>query len=145
VTTSGSGSFGMGIWGASASLSATVGYVKSDEQYSREDIAVRAGLRSSVDVAFHTEPISLERMASKKTIQSMQSGAMNPDTEKSLAEKSLLTTDERKTKKPAFAAPPPPPTAPDPGSDEQRKLREKKDFGPPTTTNAGGGDAAVTP
>ena len=158
VTTSGSGSFGMGIWGASASLSATVGYVKSDEQYSREDIALRAGLRSSVDVAFHTEPIALERMASKRTIQNMQSGAMNPDTEKSIAEKSLLTTDERKTKKPAFAPPPPPPTAPDPGSDEQRKLREKKDFGPPktetpppaqenqpTTTNAGGGDATVTP
>jgi hypothetical protein len=133
VTTSGSGSFGMGMWGASASMSATVGYVKSDEQYSREDIAVRAGLRSSVDVAFHTEPIALERMASKKTIQNMQSGAMNPDAEKSIAEKSLLSNDERKTKKPAFAPPPPPPTAPDPGSDEQRKLREKKDFGPPKT------------
>ena len=33
VTTSASGSFGMGVWGASASLSATVGYVKSDEQF----------------------------------------------------------------------------------------------------------------
>ena len=109
---------------------------------------MRAGLRSSVDVAFHTEPIALERMASKKTIQNMQSGAMNPDTEKSLAEKSLLTADERKTKKPTFAPPPPPPppTAADPGSDEQRKLREKKEFGPPKTeTNAGGGDATATP
>ena len=156
VTTSGSGSFGSGIWGASASMSATVGYVKSDEQYSREDIAVRAGLRSSVDVAFHTEPIALERMASKKTIQNMQSQAMVPDAEKSLAEKSLLATEERKTKRPTFAPPPPPPAAPDPGSDEQRKLREKKDFGPTTettpppdnqttTANAGGGDANVTP
>jgi hypothetical protein len=156
VTTSGSGSFGMGLWGASASMSATVGYVKSDEQFSREDIALRAGLRSSVDVAFHTEPIALERMASRKTIQNMQANAMVPDAEKSLAERSLLTTDERKTKKPAFAPPPPPPTAPDPGSDEQRKLREKKDFGPKAETppapdtqtpnpNAGGGDAAVTP
>jgi len=151
VTTSGSGSFGTGIWGASASMSATVGYVKSDEQYSREDIALRAGLRSSVDVAFHTEPIPLERMASRKTIQHMQAGAMNPDTEKGLAEKSLLNDDERKTKKPAFTAPPPPPTAPDPASDEQRKQREKKDLGPktetpppadPQTTNANAGDGA---
>src|SRR5690606_25564952 len=50
VETEASGSFGMGAWGASAKLSASVGYVKSDDQFSREDIAVQAGLRSSVDL-----------------------------------------------------------------------------------------------
>jgi hypothetical protein len=144
VTTSGSGSFGMGMWGASASMSATVGYVKSDEQFSREDIALRAGLRSSVDVAFHTEPISLERMASRKTIEKMQAQAMVPETEKSLADKSLLTADERKTAKPKFEDIPPPPAAPDPGSDEQRKLREKKDFGPPKKTEKAEADTTST-
>ena len=57
VTTSASGSFGMGVWGASASLSATVGYVKSDEQFSREDMscwaasaAMLIGWRESIPV-----------------------------------------------------------------------------------------------
>ena len=125
VTTSGSGSFGMGMWGASASMSATVGYVKSDEQFSREDIALRAGLRSSVDVAFHTEPIALERMASRRTIENMKNNAMVPD-----AEKNLLEKDERKTTKPNFGDVPAPPEAPKPDSEESRKLREKKNFDP---------------
>jgi hypothetical protein len=137
VSTSGSGSFGMGMWGASASMSATVGFVKSDEQFSREDIALRAGLRSSVDVAFHTEPIKLERMASRRTIENMKNNAMVPD-----AEKNLLATDERKTTKPKFDDIPAPPAAPDPGSEEQKKLREKKDFGPPPDTTSGGGTEA---
>ena len=64
VDTEASGSFGTGMWGASAKLAATVGYVKSDEQYTREDIAVSAGLRSSVQVRFHTEPLDTHRMAS---------------------------------------------------------------------------------
>jgi hypothetical protein len=143
VNTEASGSFGMGMWGASAKMSATVGYVKSDEQFSREDIALRAGLRSSVDVGFHTEPISLERMASKKTIEKMQSQAMVPDTEKALADKSLLTEDERKTTRPKFEDIPVPREAPDPGSDEQRKLREKKDFGPPKKTEKAEADTAA--
>ena len=127
VTTSGSGSFGMGIWGASASMSATVGYVKSDEQFSREDIALRAGLRSSVDVAFHTEPISLERMASKSTIENIKSGAMVPETEKDPESADGRRAQDEEA---GVRRHPPPPDGARSGSDEQRKLREKKDFGP---------------
>ncbi len=135
VTTSGSGSFGMGMWGASASMSATVGYVTSDEKYSREDIAVRAGLRSSVDVAFHTEPLQIDRMASKRTVAGLREKSMVPE-----AEQSLLVAEERKTSRPQFEPIPPPPGAPDPGSDEQRQLRAKKDFGPADSGGGGGAD-----
>jgi hypothetical protein len=58
-----SGSFGP--WSASASASTSVGQVKTDQQYTDEQIAVRAGLRSSVDLAFRTEQVPLDRMASE--------------------------------------------------------------------------------
>lgn len=128
VTTGGSASFGMGMWGASANMQATVGYVKSDEQFSREDIALRAGLRSSVDIGFHTEPIALNRMATASQVQHVTRGSSNPEEEFKL--QALLTADERKTRPPTFDPIPrlEPQAAPDPNSDEARKLREKKDF-----------------
>jgi hypothetical protein len=58
-----SGSFGYGPWSASASASTSIGQVKSDQQYTNEQIGVRAGLRSSVDLAFRTEQVPLDRMA----------------------------------------------------------------------------------
>jgi hypothetical protein len=128
VTTGGSGSFGMGMWGASANIQATVGYVKNDDQFTREDIALRAGLRSSVDIGFHTEPIALDRMTGKKQIKKISDRSMNPETEHKLQD--LLAKDERVIKPsrlpdvPVLESRPPP----DPGSDEARKLREKKDF-----------------
>lgn len=139
VTTGGSASFGMGMWGASANMQATVGYVKSDDQFTREDIAVRAGLRSTVDIGFHTEPIALNRMTGGKQIQHIRNQSMNPETEHKL--ESLLTADERRTKAPAMEPVPQlaAKAAPDPNSDEARKLREKKDFTVP------GGDTAKAP
>jgi hypothetical protein len=73
----------MGMWGASAKLAASVGYVKSDEQFTREDIAVSAGLRSNVQVRFHTEPLDNRRMASDRTLDKLKDQSMVPATEKS--------------------------------------------------------------
>ncbi|HEU4561512.1 MAG TPA: hypothetical protein VFS20_26900 [Longimicrobium sp.] len=143
VTTGGSASFGMGMWGASANMQATVGYVKSDDQFSREDIALRAGLRSSVDIGFHTEPIALDRMANAAQREHIKKQSMVPETEHKL--ENLLTKDERSTTPPKFDAIPQltPTPAPDPNSDEARKLREKKDF--TVKTGAGGDGSADKP
>jgi len=142
VTTGGSASFGMGMWGASANMQATVGYVKSDEQFSREDIAVRAGLRSSVDIGFHTEPIALNRMASPRQVQHIQNQSMVPETEHALGS-NLLTPDERRTQRPTFE-PVPQLTAqpaPAPNSDEARALRQRQNntVGDGTSGASGGG------
>src|SRR6185436_4488891 len=61
-----SGSFGVGAWGASASVGTSFSQVQSDQQYTKEEIDTRAGLRSSVDLAFRTEQIPLDRMADQK-------------------------------------------------------------------------------
>jgi hypothetical protein len=56
---------GVGAWGASAHVNAGFSHVHSDQQVGKEEIATRAGLRSSVDLAFRTEQIPLDRMADK--------------------------------------------------------------------------------
>jgi hypothetical protein len=127
VTTSASGSFGMGVWGASASLSATVGYVKSDEQFSREDMRIKAGLRSRVSLGFHTEPFQLGRMASQTRQRNIQAKAMNPQAE--TAPDLLGEKVERQTSQPKFDAIPALPTPADPGSQAERDKRKKQDFG----------------
>jgi hypothetical protein len=157
VTTTGSGSFGMGMWGASASLSATVGYVRSDEQFTREDIALRAGLRSSVDIGFHTEPLELGRMARPDAVARIRDTARVPEVEANRApggtgaaagsstslfasdSRSLLPADTRVTTRPTHEPIPTLPTAPDPGSQEQRDLRARRDFGPSGESGGGGG------
>ncbi|MEQ1571289.1 MAG: hypothetical protein ABMA64_37020, partial [Myxococcota bacterium] len=81
VSTAAQGSFGVGAWGASASVSATVGHVRDDRQFSRDELASRANLRSSVQVAFHTEPIPLDRMASSSRVRQIQTSALVPESE----------------------------------------------------------------
>jgi hypothetical protein len=101
VETEASGQFGMGAWGASARMSASVGYVKSDEQYSREDIAVQAGLRSSVDLRFRTLPLDIGRMADARTLEGVRAGSMVPEVERDLAAGSPLEANpERRTSAP---------------------------------------------
>lgn len=66
VNAGASGSFGVGPWAASAQVSTSIGQVKSDQQDTAEQIAVRAGLRSSVELAFRTEQVPLDRLADEK-------------------------------------------------------------------------------
>jgi len=78
VSTAASGSFGVGPWSASASVSASVGQVKSDHQFTNEQLGVRAGLRSSVDLAFRTEQVPLDRLADEKQRVRLEKAARVP-------------------------------------------------------------------
>jgi hypothetical protein len=109
VSTEGSGSFGVGAWGASAKMAASVGYVKSDEQLSREDIAVSAGLRSSVDVRFRTVPFDTKRVASNRTLDQIRNRALVPEVEKEAAPGSLLSEPKLATSTPKTQSAPAPP------------------------------------
>jgi hypothetical protein len=94
------GSFGVGSWGASAKMTTNVGFVHSDERYSREDIAASAGLRSSVNLRFRTLPLDVTRMTSNRSLQQIQSQSMVPERERELG--SLLATNpSRVTRQPA--------------------------------------------
>ncbi|MCU7917134.1 MAG: hypothetical protein KZQ95_02105 [Candidatus Thiodiazotropha sp. (ex Epidulcina cf. delphinae)] len=99
IITEAGGSFGVGAWGASAKMTANVGFVHSDERYSREDIAASAGLRSSVNLRFRTLPLDVSRMAGDRSLQQIQSQTMVPERERELG--SLLgNTPTRATAQP---------------------------------------------
>lgn len=109
LETEASGKFGMGAWGASAKMAASVGYVRSDEQFTQEDIAVSAGLRSTVDLRFRTVPLDVTRMAGDRTLDQIQERSKVPEREMELG--SLIAkAPPRATSKPTL------PTPADPGS-----------------------------
>ena len=64
METGASAQVGMGAWGASAHVNVGYNKVSSDRDVTKDEIASRAGLRSSVDLAFRTEQVPLDRMAS---------------------------------------------------------------------------------
>jgi hypothetical protein len=73
-----SGSVGVGIWGASAHVDTSYASVESDRQKTKEEIALHAGLRSSVDLTFRTEQVPLDRMAGTATRAKLDAKALVP-------------------------------------------------------------------
>jgi hypothetical protein len=62
METGAAGSFGVGAWGASAHVNVGFNKVSSEHDVTKDEIATRAGLRSSVDLAFRTEQVPLDKM-----------------------------------------------------------------------------------
>jgi len=79
VNAGASGSFGYGPWGASVSASTSVGQVHSDAQLTNEQIGARAGLRSSVELAFRTDQVPLDKVASRSARAHLDNAARSVD------------------------------------------------------------------
>lgn len=91
IDTGASAQVGMGMWGASAHLNVGYNKVQADSSSTNEEIATRAGLRSSVDLAFRTDQIPLDRMASRSQRARLEANARVPTTD-SQGEGSLLSS-----------------------------------------------------
>jgi hypothetical protein len=78
LETGASANVGVGMWGASAHVNTGFSSVQSDHEYSKEEIATRAGLRSSVDLAFRTEQIPLDKFANEKARVKLDANARVP-------------------------------------------------------------------
>jgi hypothetical protein len=83
---------GMGMWGASAHTNVGYNQIQSEHSTSREEIDTRAGLRSSVDLAFRTDQIPLDRMASRSQRARLDANSRVPVTV-SEGNQSLLASD----------------------------------------------------
>ena len=131
VTAGAAGSFGYGPFGASASVSTSVGQVKSDQQYTDEQIAVRAGLRSSVDLAFRTEQVPLDRMADQHARVRIDANARVPADVS--AGSSILPTSPAPSSFNALPTGdiPPPPTLTPPTPPDASKAPKKLPSGDP--------------
>lgn len=79
VAAAASASAAYGPFSASASFSVSHSSVQSDAELSKDEIAVRAGLRSSVDLAFRTEQVPLDKMANEKARVKLNSVARVPE------------------------------------------------------------------
>ena len=79
-----SGSVGFGWWSASASMSTTIGYVRTSDTTTSEDLTASADLNSSVELNFRTDQVPLDRLASQATQQRLTQNSLNPSRETEL-------------------------------------------------------------
>ena len=108
-----SGSFSAGQWGASASVSNTIGYVNTQRSMSSEEMNTDLDLSSSVEINFRSDYLPLNRMASGEQAARIQANTLNPEAEARIA------SDERRERRRAAA-----------GDEETRRQRLEGDLRP---------------
>jgi hypothetical protein len=123
-TINAAGSFGFGPWGASASMTNTIGYVSTDKTQSTEAMNTEVDLNSSVELVFKTDYLPLERMAGQGQIDRIKVNTLNPDAEAKLASEDrrarVASADKRDVERraaldKAITGAPAAPPAPKPG------------------------------
>jgi hypothetical protein len=80
-TITGSGSFGFGPWGASASISNTIGYVSTQKTQTTEEMNTDLDLNSSVEINFKSDYLPLNRLASSDQVSRIRQNTRNPEAE----------------------------------------------------------------
>lgn len=108
-----SGSVGFGWWSASASVNSTIGFVRTSDTTTSEDLNASADLNSSVELNFRTDQVPLDRLASQATQARLTQNSLNPSRETEL----ILQAEQaryqaRDTERASRAAPTLAPTEP---------------------------------
>jgi len=135
-TTSASGSFGYGPWGASASMTNTIGYVSTQKTQTTEEMNTDLNLDSSVELVFKTDYLPLDRLAGRDQVDRIKVNTLNPEAERkadaearTVREKRIAEseTKRRESLDKSFAPPPaaPPAPAPAPGAPGSPEAAEK--------------------
>jgi hypothetical protein len=131
-TSSASGTFGTGIWGASASMQNTIGFVTTQSSQSTEEMNTDLDLNSSVEVVFHSDYLPLNRMATDQQVARIRENSRNAEAEEKAAAAARegrtaaainRETERGKALAGRIAPPqaPPPPRAGEEGSVERAK------------------------
>jgi hypothetical protein len=126
-------------WGVKASFGTDFASVHSDNQLTKEEIDTRAGLRSTVDLAFRTEQVPLDRLADKEARVKLDKAARVPidvsatsalDTAPAIGVvgQSGVLKDMKEMEPPTTSAPPPakpaaPAVAPPAAPSQARQIR----------------------
>lgn len=151
-----SGSFGMGPWGASASVKNTIGYVTTDQQRTTESLNTNVDLNSQVELVFRSDYVPLTRLAGVEEVERIKVNTLNPYEEERLAAQTdqarMAQTgrmDEARLNKldarlaaprgTEISAPPVPPPQPDRANQSQQRPGQGANQGP--TPPGGGGGA----
>ena len=143
------GSFGFGPWGASASVSNTIGYVSTQRSQTTEEMNTDLDLNSSVEINFKSDYLPLNRMASSNQVDRIRANTLNPEAEIQ-AEKARTAqaaqSDQARRQALDTALRPPSAAPPAPGSpgtvqDAERARTAKGQ----RTGGTGSGSAAASP
>jgi hypothetical protein len=133
-TINASGSYGVGPWGVSASVSNTIGYVSTQRSQTTEEMNTDLDLNSSVEINFRSDYLPLNRMASSEQASRIRANTLNPEAEAIAAEKdrTARNADLDKTRWQSLdktlqpQGPPPPPAAGAPGTvQDAQKARDR--------------------
>jgi hypothetical protein len=76
-----SGSYGVLGWGASASISNTIGYVTTQRSQTTEEERLDLNLDSSVEINFKSDYLPLNRLASTEQANRIRENSRNPEAE----------------------------------------------------------------
>ena len=132
-----SGSFGIGAWGASASVQNNIAYVSTQRTQTTEEMNTDLELNSSVEVVFKSDYLPLNRLASPEQVDRIRQNTRNPEAEAAAAsadrqQRARLAAesdaerrrglDQRLTVTPAA-----PPAAGAPGTAEDAERRRRED------------------
>jgi hypothetical protein len=80
-TATASGSFGYGPWGASASMTNTIGFVSTQKTQTTEEMNTDLDLNSSVELVFKTDYLPLDRLAGREQVDRIKVNTLNPEAE----------------------------------------------------------------
>jgi hypothetical protein len=163
-TLTASGSYGVGLWGVSATMTNNLAYVSTQREQSTEEMNTDLELNSSVEVVFKTDQLPLNRVASPGQEAAIRGNSLNPEAEAAAAATQRAARvsaqhgsetargdaiSARLTGPPPTPAAPPP-TAGQPGSpqavDEARRRGAAIEAGGSATAPASGsGGASAAP
>jgi predicted O-methyltransferase YrrM len=89
-----SGSFGYGPWGASATMTNTIGYVSTQKTQTSEEMNTDLNLDSSVELVFKTDYLPLERLAGGPQLERIKVNTLNPEAEAKAVSDARATRDK---------------------------------------------------
>ncbi|MGH7451936.1 MAG: hypothetical protein ACRENG_11350, partial [bacterium] len=89
------GSFGFGPWGASASISSTIGYVSTQRTQTTEEMNTDLDLNSSVELNFKTDYLPLDRLTGSERAEMIKANSLNPEAEARIATEARSARDQR--------------------------------------------------
>lgn len=76
---------GMGLWGASASVKNTIGYVTTEQTRTSEEMNTSVDLNSQVELVFRSDYVPLARLAGVQEVDRIRVNTLNPAEEARLA------------------------------------------------------------
>jgi hypothetical protein len=94
-TINASGSLSFGPWGASASMTNTIGYVSTQRTQTTEEMNTDLDLNSSVELNFKTDYLPLDRLAGREQTDRIRANTLNPEAEARAAAEARTARGQR--------------------------------------------------